>query len=179
MDSTLPFSLFSHQHLSVKGQQRKALACAKRVGAHLWTSRWEQKWNNFLFPLVHTAKQCFIIRGFFFPGRECQKFMALEPAYWMPAHKQRKDKTLREIRSHLENKPPGNLQNFNGLKTTTTFYNIFLSPFFVSLPKQAILSQRVLSCQPFLSRKMSNPQSEACRSKVRSQGTASILPSEE
>lgn len=56
-----------HQHLSVKVQQRKALACMEQVGVHLWTPRWEQKSNNFLFPLVHTAKQCFIIRGFFFP----------------------------------------------------------------------------------------------------------------
>lgn len=51
--------------------------------------------------------------------------MAPVPAYWMPTHQRKKDKTLREIRSHLENKSPGNPLNFNGPRTTAVFSTIF------------------------------------------------------
>lgn len=39
--------------------------------------------------------------------------MAPVPAHWMPEYKREKDKTLREIRSHLENESPGDMLNFN------------------------------------------------------------------
>ena len=60
---------------------------------------------------------------------ECQKFMAPRPAHWMPEYKPEKDKTLREIRSHLENESPGDLLNFNwlGQRLFSTIFSCLLS----------------------------------------------------
>lgn len=71
------------------------------------------------------------------------KFMAPRPAHWMPEYKTEKDKTLREIRSHLENESSGDLLNFKLAGTTalsTIFSCLLLAP--SQLPLLGWLSYR-------------------------------------
>lgn len=96
-----------------------------------------------IYPCLWLTQQAVLYNQRILPGKECQKFTAPVPAHWMPAYKRKKDKTLRKIRNHLENKSLGNLLNFNWQRNTATFSTIF--PVSFLCPSQATLLKGCLS----------------------------------